>query len=254
MTLYFIGIGLNDEKDITLKGLEAVKKCDYVYLESYTSKLQCPIESLEKLYGKKIIIADRAQVEKKAYEILEDAKSKNVAFLVIGDIFGATTHTDMMLRAREMNIDCVFIHNASIMNAIGVIGLELYKFGKTTSIPFSTKSFTPETAYNVIKENQSLGMHTLVLLDLNPFENKFLTVNDGIKNLFEIEERRKENIFTEKTMIVGCARVGGEFTIKYGSAKKLLNEDFGNPLHCIIVPGKLHFIEEEALALWTVDK
>jgi diphthine methyl ester synthase len=250
MALYFIGIGLDDEKDITLKGLEAVKSCAHVYLESYTSKLNCPIENLEHLYGKNIILADRELVEKRAYEILEDAKAKDVAFLVIGDIFGATTHTDLMLRARKMNIDCVFIHNASIMNAIGVVGLELYKFGKTTSIPFSTKSFNPETAYDVIKDNKGVGLHTLVLLDLNPKENKFLTVNDGIKKLMEIEEKRNEGIITPDSMIIGCARIGGDFKIVSGTAKELLDVDFGKPLHCLIVPGKLHFIEEEALGLW----
>ena len=250
MTLYFIGIGLNDEKDITLKGLEAVKMCDHVYLESYTSKLQCSVSDLEKLYGKKIILADRALVEKRAYEILEDAKDKNVAFLVIGDIFGATTHTDLMLRAKEKGIECEFIHNASIINAIGVVGLELYKFGKTTSIPFGTESFKPETAYDVIKENQSHGLHTLILLDLKPLENRFMTVNDGVKTLLDIENKRDEKIFTEDKKILGCARIGGNHKIKYCYAKDLLEEDFGPALHCIIVPGKLHFIEEEALKLW----
>jgi diphthamide biosynthesis methyltransferase len=30
--LYFIGLGLGDAKDITVKGLEIVKKCSKVYL------------------------------------------------------------------------------------------------------------------------------------------------------------------------------------------------------------------------------
>ena len=37
--LYLIGLGLGDEKDITLRGLEAVKKCEKVYMEAYTSLL-----------------------------------------------------------------------------------------------------------------------------------------------------------------------------------------------------------------------
>ena len=105
MGLNFIGIGLDNEKDITLKGLEKVKQCDFIYLESYTSKLNCSTEDLEKLYGKKIIIADRTLVEQKAEEtILKNAKTSEVAFLVIGDIFGATTHTDLMLRAKKGTI------------------------------------------------------------------------------------------------------------------------------------------------------
>lgn len=250
MTLYFIGIGLNDEKDITLKGLEAIKSCEFVYLEYYTSILHCKIEELEKLYGKKIILADRELVEKKADEILTNAKDKHVAFLVIGDIFGATTHTDLLLRAKEKNIKCEFIHNASILNAIGVVGLELYKYGKTTSIPFPSKGFEPETPYDVLKLNKSMGMHTLILLDLRPQENRFMTVNDAISYMLKLEEKRKENIFTEDTLCIGCARIGGDFKIKYGTAKQLLTEDFGSALHCLIVPGNFHFIEEDALKMW----
>jgi diphthine synthase len=250
MTLYFIGIGLHDEKDITVKGLEAVKRCKYVYLESYTSILQVPVSILEEFYGKKIIPAHRAMVERHANDIIVDAKDDDVAFLVIGDIFGATTHTDMMLRAKKEGIDCVFIHNASIMNAIGVVGLELYKFGKTTSIPFPEKGFKPETYYDALKTNKEMGLHTLILLDLRPVEQRFVTVNLGIQYLLEINAARGDNVFDENTMIVGCARIGGDFHIKYGKAKDLLNHDFGRPLHCIIIPGKLHFIEEEALKQW----
>ena len=150
--LYLIGLGLGNEKDITVNGLEAVKKCDVIYLENYTSKLQCDVSRLEKLYEKKIILAERCDVEgdesKGKNPIIEDAKAKikdkktgkerakKVALLVIGDPMGATTHVDMVLRCKDLGIKFKVIHNTSIMNAIGIVGLELYKYGKTTSIPF----------------------------------------------------------------------------------------------------------------------
>jgi len=253
MTLYFIGIGLCDENDITVKGLIAVKKCDYIYLEKYTSILQCPIENLEKLYGKKIILANREMVEKKADIMLEQAINHNVAFLVVGDIFGATTHTDLMLRAKEKKIKCEYIHNVSIINAVGIVGLELYKYGKITSVPFTTESFMPETPYDVIKMNRKDGLHALVLLDLRPDENRFMTINQAIKYLLNIEHNRKENVFTDETICIGCARIGcSDFTIKMGKAKDLLKEDFGKPLHCLIIPGTMHFIEEDALKQWSI--
>lgn len=37
--LYLVGLGLGDETDITLKGLEVVKRSARVYLEAYTSIL-----------------------------------------------------------------------------------------------------------------------------------------------------------------------------------------------------------------------
>jgi diphthine synthase len=251
MTLYFIGIGLCDEKDITVRGLEAVKKCDYVYLEKYTSILQCPLEKLEHFYDKKIILADREMVEKKSDEIVLKAKTNNIAFLVVGDIFGATTHTDLMLRAKQEKIDCEYIHNASIMNTIGIVGLELYKYGKTTSIPFATDSFKPETPYDVIKLNKNMHLHTLVLLDLRPDENRFMTVGQGLKYLMQIEIKRNEEILSENTPVIGCARIGcNNFKVKFGKLKDIAEEDFGSPLHCIIFPGNMHFIEEEAIEQW----
>jgi len=251
MVLYMIGIGLNDEKDITVKGLEAVKGSDYVFLETYTSKLQTPISKLEEFYGKKIILANREMVEKKSDEILEKAMDSKVSFLVVGDIFGATTHTDLFLRAKEKKIRIISINNASILNAVGIVGLELYKFGKTTSIPYPEDNFKPETAYDVIKDNKKMGLHTLVLLDIKPKKN--MTVNEAIEILIEIENKRGEAVFNYDTKLIGCARIGGNYNIQYGTAEELLDTDFGEPLHCLIIPGKLHFIEEEAIENWKIE-
>ncbi len=57
--LYLVGLGLGDARDITVRGLEIVKRCDKVYLEAYTSILTCGKEELEKLYGREVILADR---------------------------------------------------------------------------------------------------------------------------------------------------------------------------------------------------
>jgi diphthine synthase len=249
MTIYMIGIGLWDEKDITIKGLEAVKKSSKVFLESYTSKLGIPTEKLEEFYEKKIILADRDLVEKNSDEILNNAKEEDVCFLVIGDVFGATTHTDLFLRAKEKGIVVKIINNVSVLNAIGVVGLELYKFGKTTSIPFDNANI--ETPYNVLKQNKESGMHTLALLDIWAHEDKYMSVNEAIKYLLRVEEKRKEKLFTKETKCIGIARLGSDdYKIVYETAENLLKEDFGKPLHCLIIPGNLHFVEEEALEQW----
>ena len=246
MPLYFIGLGLNNEKDISVNGLEDIKKCDLAYLENYTSILNCTKESLEKFYNKKIILAPRQKVEGDDNEIIENAKTKNVAFLVAGDPLVATTHIDLYLRAIKAGIKCYVFHNASIVSAVGITGLQVYKFGKTTSIPLENEGI--ETPYDILKENLSLGLHTLFLLDLNPDEEKFMSVNDAIRYLLKAEIKRNEKIFSEKTLCVGCARIGSDNQIiKAGAAKDLLKHNFGKPVHCLIVPGKLHFMEEEAL-------
>lgn len=130
-----VGLGLGDANDITLKGLAAVQQADIVYLEAYTSFLiQASVEQLHKLYGKDIIIAHRETVQ--SGEVLNEADTKTVVLLVVGDVFGATTHSDLIVRCHEKQIECHVIHNASILNAVGCCGLQLYRFGQTISLCF----------------------------------------------------------------------------------------------------------------------
>ena len=240
--LYIIGLGLNDEKDISIKGLEIVKKAKEIYLEEYTSKMQANKEKLERLYGKKIISADRDFVEKKIETIFEKAKKEDIAFLVQGDVHTATTHIDLFLRAKKNKVPVKVVFNASIITAVGTTGLNLYNFGKCISIPFNNENLS--SPYISFMINQKDGMHTLFLLDLDPKNNKFLTIKEGLSYL-------KNKGLNENTLVVGCARIGNhDQVIKAGKLKEIIKYDFGKPPYCIIVPGKLHFIEEEALELW----
>ncbi|MEK6937856.1 MAG: diphthine synthase [Nanoarchaeota archaeon] len=251
MTLYLIGIGLSDEKDISVKGLEIIRRCDKVYLENYTSLLQCSVYDLEKFYGKKIILADREISEQGAEKILEEARKKEVAFLVVGDPMSATTHIELFREAREKKVSVKIIHNASVLTAIGITGLQLYKFGKTTSIPFLEEHPHLETPYQVLKENQSLGLHTLFLLDLKPKENKFLSIKKALETLEQIEEHKKEELISKNTKVIGCARLGSEnYIVKFGKLEEIKKLDFGKPPYCLIIPGKMHFLEEEMLEFW----
>lgn len=248
--LNLIGIGLDNERDITLKGLELVKKSRKVYLENYTSKLNVPVKDLEKLYGKKIILANRKLIEEDNDIILNEAKNNNVSLLIVGDVFSATTHIDLFLKAKKSKIKINIVNNASVLTAVGITGLQLYKFGRITSIPFHES----KSHYDVLKFNLKNNLHTLFLLDLNPEENKYLTINNAINNLLKLEKKYKNKIFNENTLCIGCARLGSlNPVIKYGKAKEIAKINFGNPPYCLIVPGKLHFMEEEALQQWVVD-
>ena len=271
MTLYLIGLGLYDEKDISLRGLEIVKNSDIIYLEHYTSILAFGNnkEKLESLYGKEVLLASRDLVEKEAEEkLILPAKDKNVSLLVVGDALGATTHTDLMLRAKELGVDVEVVFNASVLNAIGVVGLELYKYGKTTSIVFPDAEWYPSTPYDVIKENQSIGLLTLCLLDIKvaepsreemrkaiiegrepkPMPPRYMTIKEGLEVLLKIEDDKKGGIISKNTLVIGVARLGHpDMKIIAGSVEELMNVDFGEPLHSLIVPGKLHHIEEEVI-------
>ncbi|KAL8139446.1 hypothetical protein V2J09_005467 [Rumex salicifolius] len=271
--LYIVGLGLGDEKDITIRGLEAVKRCEKVYIEAYTSLLSFGLaadglSTLESLYGKQLIVADREMVEEKADAMLDEACHSDVAFLVVGDPFGATTHSDLVVRAKQMGVEVKVVHNASVMNAIGVCGLQLYRYGETISIPFFTETWRPDSFYEKIKRNHSLGLHTLCLLDIRVKEPtmeslcrgkkqyeppRFMTVNTAIEQLLEVERIRKENVYGEDTTCVGFARIGSEDQIIYaGSMKQLLTVDFGKPLHCLVIVGETHPVEEEMLAFFNI--
>ena len=178
--LYFIGLGLSYDTDITVRGLNAIRNCSRVYLEHYTSILMAAsLEELEEFYGKKVILADRELVESGAEEILENADKEDVAFLVVGDVFGATTHTDLVLRAKHRKIPVEVIHNASVMNAVGSCGLQLYNFGQTVSMVFFTDSWRPDSWYDKIWENRKIGLHTLVLLDIKVKEQSIENMARG---------------------------------------------------------------------------
>ncbi len=233
--LYLIGIGLNNEKDITVNGLEAVKKCDVVYLENYTSKLQCSVEDLEKFYEKKIELADRNTIEGEFISILKENKDKNIALLIIGDVFSATTHIHLILECKKLGIEYKIINNASIINAVGITGLELYKFGKITSIPFDNGNV--KAPIDVLNDNLKLSLHTLFLLDLK--KSKFMTVNLAIEYLM------KNNV---KNKAIACCALGSEEQIiKYGTLEELKTIKYDKFPQCLIIPGKLHFVEEEML-------
>eukprot|EP00111_Clytia_hemisphaerica_P022260 TCONS_00065428-protein len=228
--LYLIGLGLGDAKDITVKGLEAVKKADQVFLEAYTSILTGGKEALEQFYGREVILADRTLVEQESDTILENAKEKDVVFLVVGDPLGATTHTDLVIRAVEKNIKYKIIHNASIMNAAGCCGLQLYNFGETVSIVMWNENWKPKSFFEKIAQNKKRGLHTLCLLDIKVKEQsvenmmrgrkiyeppRYLTANDAIQQILEIvqsgdEEIEGKDLITEDSFCVALARIGWE--------------------------------------------
>jgi diphthine methyl ester synthase len=249
--LTLVGLGLCDGNDITVRGKEAVSQAQHVYIEAYTSLLQCDHEELESQLGCTIRKLDRSAVELDIDRVLNQAKHETVVILIIGDVFGATTHADLYLRAREIGIEVMVIHNASILNAVGQVGLELYRFGSTVSVPYWLPSFEPTSFLDGIKENQDRGLHTLCLLDIKADEQRFMSVEEGIDHLMKAETVKKYSIIHEGTLAIGIARIGcPDQKIIAAPIAFLRQTEFGGPPHCIIIPGKLHHIEQQMLDLW----
>ncbi len=237
--LYLVGLGLWDEMDITLKGLEIAKSADKVYIEGYTSwPMGLDISSLKKMIGKDIEILSRDNVEIDP-KFISESKEKDVVILVGGDPLVATTHTDIIMRANAEGVKTRVIHNASIISAIAETGLHIYKFGATVTIPFWTENFRPTSFYDKIVKNMDAGLHTLILLDIDRKNNRYMTANEAIRRLIELDKGRIKNIFV-------IARLGApDQKIIFGPMEKLVDMDFGGPLHSLVVPSELHISEKE---------
>lgn len=244
--LYLIGLGLNDEGDVPVKAIAALQRCDEVYAELYTSAWKGDLGELEKETGKRIQVLQREHVESNS--LIERAADRSVALLVPGDPLTATTHIDLLARARRAKIEVKVIHASSIYTAIAESGLQLYKFGRTTTIPRPEPGFEPTSPYEIIAENKKAGLHTLVLLDIP------MKIGESLEQLLKLEGQLRLGLITKSTKIVACVALGDEHQlIKYETIEKLLKSGIEQTPACIIVPGKLHFSEEEVLELWKVQ-
>ncbi|MDU9376466.1 hypothetical protein McpSp1_10860 [Methanocorpusculaceae archaeon Sp1] len=244
--LTFIGLGLCDEYDVSVRGLEAIRKADAVFLEVYTSVLTgTTFERMEEYYGKKITPLYREDVELHPEPILDAAAAGEAVFLTAGDSMVATTHADIRIRAAERGIATRIIHGSSITTAVcGLSGLQNYRFGKSVSVPFPHGKWFPMTPIEVITENLSHNLHTLVFLDIQKDKERYMKISEAVDLLEEQASRTGAKI----PLYIGIARAGSKNpAVHAGNADEMRNFDFGSPLHVLIVPGALHDIESEYL-------
>lgn len=247
--LALIGLGLYDDQGITVRGLAELERADIVFVETYTSALAPgSIERLAAKIGKDISILGRRDVED-GTSILDQASRGSAALLVPGDPMTATTHTDLRLRARRFGIETVIVNGVSALTTVpGLLGLQHYKFGRTTTVPFPSEGYAPTSPYEVVQENFARGLHTLVLLDIDAENSSYMTANQGLHLLMEMERRVKGRTLSEESLVCVVARAGHpDCLVRAGRLSELERFEFGPPLHTVVVPGKLHFMEEDAL-------
>ncbi len=231
--LYIIGLGLN-EKGISKQGMLALEKCHKVYLDGYTSDF--PYDLNELRLGKKIIPLDRKEIE--SNRLIKEAKGRRIVLLVYGGPLFATTHMSLVLDAQAQKVGVKIIYSASVFDAIAETGLQLYKFGKIASMP--NLNTNPKSDFmKYVKENQSIKAHSLILIDIG------LSFTDALNQLIVESEEKKIKI----DKLVVCSKLGtDESKSFYNSIDKLkeMNEEIKAPF-CFIIPGEMHFLEEEGL-------
>ncbi len=263
VALHLIGLGLHDATDITVKGLERVRACDHVYAEFYTAILGgASHDELVAFLEKDVQVLEREGVETGGRDIVAQAADHEVALLTAGDPLAATTHTDLMVRARAAGVPVHVVHAPSIYSAApGLLGLQHYKFGRTTTLVRPEDNWLPESMFDAVQENHDAGLHTLVLLDIKAHEPRpadkpedwpqgyYMTADEGLRMLLRLAEKRGADWFGADTQIGVVARAGSaEPLVVTGPAGGLAERDFGRPLHCLVVPGQLQVVEEEAWA------
>jgi diphthine synthase len=229
---------------------------DIIFLEKYTNYILNEIPPLFQDITKKIVPITRQELEEDDEDFFKRIMGQKVVLLIPGDPFIATTHISLRTAAQEKGIPYRIIHNTSILSAaISASGLSTYRFGRTVTCPFPQNP--SEYPYNVIKDNQKIDAHTLVLLDIDPVSSEFLSINQALSMLLDMEHKNRHGLISKKSIVIGLARLGyKEATIKAGTLHQLLNFDWNaiGPPQCVIIPAKeLHFAEKQTLkTIWKV--
>lgn len=242
--LILAGLGISDEKGITLEELEEAKRADLVFIENYTNIWLGNLENLSKIVGKNIVVLKRKNLEEDVKKILELANKKNVLIFVPGDPLIATTHSSLLIECKKMKIPFKVYHNSSIFSAIAETGLHIYKFGPPVTIPLKYRGEDFSSIIEKIKENKEKGWHTLCLLDIDLENDKTVSVREALDFLLE------KNLISEedKLIVVSCLGTSQQ-KIVYKSVRDLKKIEFSLPAS-LIIPGKLHFSEKEAVSIY----
>lgn len=247
--LWFVGLGISGSKSIPVEALEVLSKADIVYLEQFTS----PIGKSDMLKIKKMTKGEFKQGKRwlveDGNEILKNAKTKKVVLLSYGDPYIATTHIELRTRAIQEKIKTCSIHaSSSLTSMIGECGLHFYKVGRIATIMSEMKSLT--TPYYVIYKNIIEGNHTVLLLEYNQDKDFFMDPKDALMGLIETEKGQKRNVIDLSTHAIVASRIGfKDQSIISGKISSLKKIDFGKPPHTIIITGRLHFTESDALKI-----
>jgi diphthine synthase len=242
--LTFVGLGLYDEHSITVAGRDALRAADSVFAEFYTSKLVgSSVADLEAHHDITVDVRDRAGVEQDPEPILDAAEDGDAVFLTAGDTMISTTHVDLRLRAQDRGIETRVVHGTTAQTAASSLtGLQNYRFGKATTLPFERShggEGVPNSVVETIDANRERGLHTLVYLDIKADAEEYMTANTAASLLADDYE--------DVLAVAVCQAGSSDPTVVADRLSALADDSFGPPLHLLVVPGDLHMLERDAL-------
>ncbi len=277
--LYLIGTGVGSALNMGIGGQRIAAACEHRFLEGYTSLLDTDENiRLETIVGTYSVI--RRPAVEVPDNLLGLAKTSSVALMVIGDPLQATTHVDLLLRCRDEQIHAEVHHAVSVVDLVCAgIGLQSYKFGRQVTIPFPYSGHVPTSPLELIADNFELGLHTLVLLDLDPTgkgvdEPLPMSPRQAIEAIHKMVEQLdddppphllEEEEYTPQMQLrkaglsnligdgigevmgVMCSNMGRrEQEVNLGTLNELRELDIDG-IHSLVILGPLSGLEEEAL-------
>ena len=198
------------------------------------------MNDLSHIYSGEIIPLEREELESMAF--IKNGKTDS-ALIVSGDPFGSTTHMSIARECIDKNIDLKIYENASIISIIwGRTGLSAYRSGSVVSIPDFGNEYVPASPYDKILQNISMGLHTIVLVDLKNGKNiDSLRLREII--ILMRDRHGLEDIMKRVSFSIERAGWNDE-AIHMDSLENILGRQLMSP-YCIVIPGKIDFNERE---------
>mgnify|MGYP001770674712 CR=1 FL=1 len=245
--LTIIGAGLY-RSQLTHEAEDAIKSADIVYVETYTSPKSSWIVETARQLNSNVRVSDRHLLEDMSREVIELARTNNVAIVTPGDPMIATTHSSLVVEAKTRGIDVRLINGVSgPCSVVSVSGLHFYKFGRTVTIPGKWRGVGARYVVEGLLGNLCMGMHTLLLLDVDERGNT-LSPHDAAASLVkEFSAHFDPHLINDLLiLLISLNEVGPVtyYTTAGGlQAHPLPQVDVGS----LVVPAALHVSEREFL-------
>ncbi len=249
MPLLLVGMGVHGALGLPVGAVEELRRCDQVLLDSYTSPVDQAraLEDLRSVLGVEVRAASREELED-VRRVLSAASRGCVGLIVPGDVFAATTHDALRQEAIRLGIQVRVWHSSSIIvSALGRVGLHVYKLGFVGTLV----SGPPQAAYRAyfgVTSALRNSQHSLLLLQHDPRTGEGVDVGEGLRALEEAEKSWRLGTFGPDRVIIVASRLfSASESVRVLRLEEALGADFGEHPHTIIVPGRLHYTEEELL-------
>lgn len=259
--LVLVGLGPGGMGGMTLDAVAAARNADHRWYEAYTALWpEDDVVALEQEVGpiERVMRPDIEEPER----LLSLARTSKVALLVVGDPLQATTHVDVQLRAADAGVPCTVVHGVSVTGVVtGGAGLSNYRFGRQTTLTYPHGSWIATSPLHVVHSNREAGLHTLVLLDLDPTgagtgQQQPMRPSDALQSFRLMAQKVVEQgegpspAELDGWTVVLCSDVGTRDERYVTTTVAGLEHEAGGRLNCLLVPAVVDGIEADAIARW----